>query len=445
MKPSFTLHCSECEAEYDAQLGIYVCPSDGGNLDLRLNLEQVHRASSPASISGSAEPSIWRYLPLLPVEAPRQPDTALWSVGWTPLLRAGRLGAQLGLGRLWLKDDGRNPTASFKDRASAVVVARAQEIGAETIVTASTGNAGAALAGMAAAAGVPAVILAPHDAPPAKVAQLQVYGASVFLIEGNYDQAFELTLQAAETYGWYCRNTGYNPFTAEGKKTASFEICEQLGMAADGTERERLGGDTAREVARSGSASRASGGQWPAPEAVFVSVGDGNIITGLHKGFSDLFELGWIERMPRLYGVQSTGSAAVANAFRSEAKTITPVQADTLADSIAVDLPRDGLRALRAARQTGGMILAVEDAAIIAAIAELGVEAVFAEPAGAASYAGLQEAVRLGLVGKDETIVVVVTGSGLKDVPAAMQSVGPATVIEPTLEALQRAHSARIA
>lgn len=433
MAAPFKYRCSRCQEEYRSDEQLYVCARDGGNLDVLLDMQAVARATSPADVSRSTNQSIWRYLPLLPLDDPGHVGTPLRTVGWTPLLHAERLGAQLGLRRLWLKDDGRNPTASFKDRASAVVVARAEQIGAGTVVTASTGNAGAALAGMAAAAGLPAVILAPQDAPPAKVAQLQVFGAAVYLVEGNYDQAFDLSLEAAERYGWYCRNTGYNAFTAEGKKTAAFEICEQLAQSAHA--RPAAGGGESRAA----TGDRVADEGWTAPEAVFVSVGDGNIISGLHKGFADLLELGWIERMPRLYGVQSTGSAALANAFKADSATIEPVRADTLADSIAVDLPRDGLRALRAARQSGGMILAVDDAAILAAITSLGVEALFAEPAGAASYAGLEEAVRLGLVGEDESVVVVVTGSGLKDVDAAMRAAGQPVVIEPTLAALEAA------
>ena len=209
----------------------------------------------------------------------------------------------------------------------------------------------------------------------------------------------------------YCRNTGYNAFTAEGKKTAAFEICEQLS---------ELGAD-----------------QWEAPEVVFVSVGDGNIITGLHKGFKDLFELGWIDHIPRICGIQSSGSAAVTNAFEAGAAEIEPVQSNTLADSISVDLPRDGLRALRAVRDTGGAMIAVEDKAILKSIRTLGREAIFAEPAGATAYAGLEAAVGEGLVTPEERIVVVVTGSGLKDIPAAMRAAGEATVIEPTLDALR--------
>jgi threonine synthase len=388
-----------------------VCQEDGGNLDVLLDYGGIGKVSSPQQIRAQGETSMWRYLPLLPVADPGHEGSQLRAVGWTPLVKAARLGLELGLKSLWLKDDGRNPTASFKDRASALVVARAEQIGADVIITASTGNAGAALAGMAAAVGMPAVILAPKDAPAAKVAQLLIYGARVVLVDGTYDDAFDLTLEASEAFGWYCRNTGFNPFTAEGKKTAAFEICEQLG-ATDGSE-------------------------WRAPDAVFVSVGDGNIITGLHKGFKDLQALGWLETLPRIYGVQSTGSAAVANAFKAEANEIVPVSANTIADSIAVDLPRDGLRALRAARQTGGAILAIEDQRILQAIGELGREAIFAEPAGATSYAGMKEAQKLGLIDDDETIVAVITGSGLKDVPAAMQAAGEATVVEPTLEAIR--------
>ena len=326
------------------------------------------------------------------------------------IYRPPALVRSLGLENLWIKDDGRNPTASFKDRASAVVIARALQIKAGTVVTASTGNAGAALAGMAAAVEVPAVIFAPKTAPPAKVAQLLVYGAQVILVDGNYDSAFDLTIEAAHEFGWYCRNTGYNPFTVEGKKTAAFEIWEQIILAK----------------------------HLDQPLLVFVSVGDGNIISGLHKGFKDLHQLGWLPVMPRLFGIQSTGSAAVANAFAAGTEEIIPVEANTLADSISVDLPRDGVRAVRAAAQTGGAYLTVPDADILAAVAELGRAGIFAEPAGATAYAGLRHALAQGLVSSTDAVIVLNTGNGLKDTRAAMQAVAPAPVIEPTLAALRR-------
>ena len=232
-------------------------------------------------------------------------------------------------------------------------------------------------------------------------------------MDGTYDDAFDLSIEASDAFGWYCRNTGYNPFTAEGKKTAAFEICEQL------------------------TTDESSAAGWHAPDVVVVSVGDGNIISGLYKGFMDLHQLGWIQSVPRLIGVQAKGSSAIYNAFISGSDTIEAVSADTLADSISVDLPRDGHRALRAARQSGGAYVQVDDQDILAAMRQLGERAaVFAEPAGATAQAGLVKALGDGLVSANETVVVMVTGSGLKDVDAAMQATGEALVIEPNLEAL---------
>jgi threonine synthase len=295
------------------------------------------------------------------------------------------------------------------------VIARAREIGAEVVVTASTGNAGAALAGMAAAIGQKTVIFAPCTAPPAKIAQLLIYGAKVLLVDGSYDDAFDLTIQASHEFGWYCRNTGYNPFTAEGKKTAALEIWEWWENL-NPHDLERL-----RNINLS----------------IFIPVGDGNIISGVHKGFKDLKSLDLLDTLPRIFGVQSEGSAAVANAYFAATEKITPVSAKTIADSISVDLPRDGVRALRAATQTGGSFIIVSDADILAAIAELGRVGIFAEPAGAAAFAGLVKAVQNGQIKPDDAVLVLNTGSGLKDIKAAMQAVHEAPVIEPTLEAVK--------
>ncbi len=409
--------CSICGQEYDEGEVTYTCPQDGGNLDILLDVDNIQETTNPAAIMASRDESIWRYLPLLPVDDPGHMGTPLRAVGWTPIFKPARLADRLGLHDLWLKDDGRNPTASFKDRASAVVVARAMQIGVQVVITASTGNAGAALAGMAAAVGMPAVILAPKSAPKAKVAQLLIFGARVVLVDGTYDDAFDLSLEASKAFDWYCRNTGTNPFTAEGKKTVAFEICEQLTI---------LNGGYDAQV-------------WQSPDAVFVSVGDGNIISGLHKGFKDLLALGWVDCIPRIFGVQSQGSAAIFNAYDQGTEAIEPVRADTLADSISVDLPRDGLRALRAATQTGGAYIAVPDEAILAAMRDLARQAgVFAEPAGATAYAGLVQAVDQSLVDAGERIVVLNTGNGLKDVKAAMQAAGEPVVIQPNLEDLKR-------
>lgn len=403
--------CSICNTEYGPDAVSYVCPKDKGNLDVILDFESINHRYEPGDITSRSLSSLWRYLPLLPVSDPGGDGTPLKMAGWTPVYRLPRLSESLGLNHLWVKDESRNPTASFKDRASAIVLARAKQIGAKVVVTASTGNAGAALAGMAAAIGQPVVVFAPKSAPPAKVAQLLVFGARVILVDGNYDAAFDLSLQCADEFGWYCRNTGYNPFTAEGKKTAAFEIWETVCLS----------------LATSKN-----------PLSIFVSVGDGNIISGIYKGFKDLQSLGWLEQMPRLYGIQAEKSAAIAQAYFKGGEVIEPFHATTIADSISVDIPRDGLRALRAVRESRGEFLTISDEQILAGIAELGPHGIFAEPAGAAAFSGLKKAVGQGKIGPDDPVLVINTGSGLKDVRAAMNAVQMAPVIEPSLPALKR-------
>ncbi len=412
MRPKFSHYtCSLCGAEYDPGEVTYTCPKDGGNLNVILEIETLKGQFTQDDFMPLPEASQWRYVNLLPVNDPGGNNTPLHRAGWTPVYKPLRLAKQLGLKNLWVKDESPNPTASFKDRASAVVVARAAEIGADVIVAASTGNAGAALAGMAAAVGAKAVIFAPRTAPPAKIAQLLVFGARVLLVDGTYDQAFDLSIQATQEFGWYNRNTGFNPFTAEGKKTAAFEIWEQVIRSLP---------------------------EGHNPLTLFIPVGDGNIISGVHKGFKDLMALGWLRQTPRIVGVQSEGSAAVANAFHKGDEVIEAVQADTLADSISVDLPRDGVRALRAAKETGGTYLTVPDEDILAAIAELGRVGIFAEPAAATAYAGLVKAVKENIMTPDDPVLVLSTGSGLKDVKAAMQAVADVPVIEPSLDHVKK-------
>ncbi len=412
--------CSICGTEYLPGQVTYTCPKDGGNLDVEMDYEAIQKKYHYEDLTSRRDFSLWRYEPLLPVSAPKGDATPLHLAGWTPVFKLPRLAEKLDLKHLWLKDESRNPSASFKDRASAIVVARAQEIKAEVVVTASTGNAGAALACMSAAIGQKAIIFAPKSAPPAKVAQLLIFGAKVILVDGTYDDAFDLTVKASQEFGWYCRNTGYNPFTVEGKKTGAFEIWEWwIEAHRDWHQKDSPLDDHS-------------------PLTVFVSVGDGNIISGIHKGFKDLFKLGWIPNLPRIIGVQAEGSAAIANAFHANTEVITPVSAATIADSISVDLPRDGVRAVRAAKETNGTYVTVSDEEIIKSIAELGRMGVFAEPAGATAYAGLVKAAGSGVVRSDDPILVLNTGSGLKDVRAAMQAVQSAPIIEPTLEAVKK-------
>lgn len=415
------LRCLRCGAEYAPGAVEYVCDcrpnrgSDLGTLDVQYDYATIAHTVTPATLHADPERSIGRFWPLLPI--PGRASLPPLPVGGTPLLAAPRLRAQTGLPNLWIKDDGRNPSASFKDRASAIAVARAQAAGRAIVATASTGNAAAALAGQAAAAGQATVIFVPKSAPPAKIAQLLVYGSRVLAVDGSYDDAFDLCTDACLEFGWYNRSTGYNPYMTEGKKTVAFEIALQLAEQHD-----------------------AAPAQLVAPDAVFVSVGDGCIIGGVYKGFKDLLTLGWIDRMPRIYGVQSALSPALYNAWRIDAELPAPVHATTRADSISVDAPRDAVKALTAVRATGGAYVLVEDTAIVQAILPLArLGGVFAEPAGATAYAGLLHAQQTGLIAAHETVVVINTGSGLKDVRAAMEVTGEVRVIAPTLAAVRAA------
>lgn len=405
--------CSLCDQMYDQDFSGYVCPKDSGNLDVIMDFDAIKRQNSHEQVLHSKDHSIWRYLPWIPIETSMGNKTPMQFVGGTPLFRYPE--PQIfGIKDLFIKDESRNPTASFKDRASAVVVQRAKELKAEIVVTASTGNAGAALAGISAAVGQRSIIFAPRTAPPAKIAQLLVFGARVILVDGTYDDAFDLSIQATEEFGWYCRNTGHNAFTVEGKKTASFEIWESLYN---------------------------SQGRLPikcSNLTILVSVGDGNIISGIHKGFKDLLSLGLIDQIPRIIGVQSENSAAISNAFHANSEKIIPVKATTIADSISVDLPRDGVRAVRAASQTGGTYITVKDEEIIQAIPQLGKYGVFAEPAGAAAFAGFRKAFRMELFNSNSQVIVMNTGSGLKDINSAMKSVVPAPIIQPSLSELKK-------
>ncbi|MBI5535853.1 MAG: threonine synthase [Deltaproteobacteria bacterium] len=404
-----SLKCLVCGAEYAPDQIDYVCPKHGddGIVDVQYRYDRIAASWSKAKLAEDRNMTMWRYRPLMAIreDSPLPP----LAVGWTPLYRTDRLAALMGLKNLWVKDDGRQPTASLKDRASAMAVVKGREKGAEIITTASTGNAAAALTGLCASVGQKNVIFVPQTAPAAKVAQLLVFGGTVLLVRGTYDDAFELCLKASKEFGWYNRNTAYNPYMTEGKKTVVLEICEQLA--------------------------------WKAPDRIFVSVGDGCIIGGIHKGLNDLMALGWIDKMPKIMGVQAAGSAAIYQAWKDGTAGIDmkAIDAQTIADSISAGMPRDRIKALAAARETGGAYIKVSDEEILAQIPVLGQSCgVFAEPAGAASLAGLKKALDDKLVSPDERIVVLVTGNGLKDIASARKSVGEPYVVDANLGAVQK-------
>lgn len=381
------------------------CPHCGekGILDILFDYDYIKKGFTKKSLADNHDNSMFRYAPLMPVQ-PRDFSRFL-RVGWTPLYPSNRLGAELGIKALYIKDDGLNPTASLKDRASAVAVAKALELGYDTIACSSTGNAASSLAGNAARMGVKAVIFVPERAPEGKVAQLMIFGAKVISVQGNYRETFELSRAAIDKYGYYNRNAGINPTLTEGKKTVALEIAEQLN--------------------------------WSVTDWVAVSVGDGCTIGGVYNGFHDLYELGFIERIPKILGVQSTGCCPFVDAAR-ENRDLIPAEENTLADSIAVGVPRNPKKALRAVSASGGAWIAVSDEDILSTMGILGrSEGVFGEPAGVTASAGVMKAVQQGIIKPNETVTTISTGSGLKDVKNALRAAGRPHKCAPSIEALE--------
>ncbi len=402
------LRCISCGHTYEPTPTALTCPAcgDSGILDVVYDYDRVRLDLTRDSLASDRNLSMWRYLPLLPIN-PSTPRPNL-RVGWTPFYRADRFAEAIGLETVYVKDDGQNPTASLKDRASAVGVVKAIEAGATTVACASTGNAGSSLAGNATAAGLRSVIFVPERAPQGKLAQLLLFGATVVMVRGNYEDAFRLSATAIDRWGWYNRNAALNPYLVEGKKTVSLEIAEQM--------------------------------DWQVPDWVAVSVGDGCTIAGVGKGFADLQACGLIDRVPRLLGVQAVGCAPINRAFKAGTEALTPEPENSLADSIAVGVPRNPVKALRAVRASGGDMLTVTDAEILAAMRTLGTTTgVLAEPAAAASFAGLAKARATGLIRPEEVVVGIVTGNGLKDVANSLKAAGEPIHIDPDLRALERA------
>ena len=392
------LRCVFCGRRYSTRVA-YTCPRCGitGILDVEYDYQAIARVLTRRSLAARRELSHWRYRELLPVRADAAvPDVA---VGWTPLTVAPALARHVGVGKLFLKDDGRNATGSLKDRASSVGVVKAREKRKSIIACASTGNAASSCAGMAASMGIRSVIFVPERAPEPKVTQLLIFGATVLRVRGSYEQAFQLCQKSCERWGWYNRNSGINPYLVEGKKTAGLEIGEQLA--------------------------------WEAPDWVTVSVGDGCTIAGVWKAFREMKTLGLTERTPRMLGVQAEGAAPITTAFRT-GEAMRPMEPRTIADSIAVGVPRNWKKALIAVAESGGTMINVSDEEILEAMRYTGrLTGIFAEPAAATAVAGLRRAVAEGLVGRRAGVVAVITGNGLKDVQSARSAVAQPFEIAP--------------
>ncbi len=406
MKFTLGYKCTLCQKEYKADLDLYTCPGCGskGILDVVYDYKKIKKKVTARSLAANRDDSMWRYSPFLTV--PEENLNRTLRVGWTPLYTANRLADQLGLQALYIKDDGLNPTGSLKDRASAVAVVKALESGMHIIGCSSTGNAASSLAGNAARMGVKTVIFVPERAPSGKVAQLLIFGARVISVLGNYEQTFELSQQAIERWGWYNRNCAINPHLVEGKKTVSLEIAEQLG--------------------------------WDVPDWVAVSVGDGCTIGGVYKGFYDLLQLGLIERIPRILGVQAEGCCPLYTAW-AESQPVRPAEENTLADSIAVGVPRNPVKALNAVKNSDGAWITVTDQEILEAMKTLGsAEGVFGEPAGVAGLAGLVKALAKGLIKGRERAATIATGNGLKDIQNALKAAGGPLRVNPDFKELEK-------
>ena len=389
MRNVICARCVKCGKEYEATPNLTSCECSG-ILDIIYDYNYIKTKLTKETLANRRNPTMWRYRELLPIEE-STPDTEL-RVGWSPLYEAPRLAKRLGLKQLWIKDDGVNPTASLKDRASAMAVAKAREAGAEVIACSSTGNAASSLAGNAAAAGLKTYIFVPSRAPKGKVAQLMSFGATVISVQGSYEDTFELSKAAIERWGWYNRNAAINPYLSEGKKTVGLEILEQLG--------------------------------WQVPDYIAISVGDGCTIAGLWKGLKDLYAIGFIDRLPKLISAQAAGCYPINRAVET-GEPWRPMEENTLADSIAVGVPRNADKAIAAIRESGGLTVEVTDREIMDAQKLLGETCgVFGEPAGVTGTAGVRKLLEQGRLPADSSVVSVVTGNGLKDVANAIAARG---------------------
>lgn len=393
--------CVKCGAEFEAVPTITTCRKCGGILDIKYDYKKIRNQLTKEKLADRKEQTIWRYMEFLPVTGESRINKL--KVGCSPLYKVDRLAERLGIKELYVKDDGINPTASLKDRASAMAVVKAEEAGMTTIACSSTGNAASSLAGNAAAAGFKTYIFVPERAPKGKVSQLMIFGANVISVKGNYEETFKLSAEAIDRFGWYNRNAAINPFLMEGKKTVALEICEQLN--------------------------------YKMPDYIAISVGDGCTIGGLWKGLKDMYEAGFIDKLPRIISVQASGCYPINREIMTGTPW-SPMEENTIADSIAVGVPRNPDKALNAIRESNGIPVIVSDEEILEAMKLLGQYGIFGEPAGVAGTAGLKKAVETGLIPKDATVVSVVTGNGLKDTANAIKAAGEPISIAPEMNLL---------
>ncbi len=397
------LVCRECGRRYPAD-PLSICAACFGPLEVEYDLEGLTGRLTARDIE-EGPPTLWRYRELLPGIS----DPIDLGAGFTPLRRAHRLGDALGIRELWLKDDTRNPTASFKDRVVSVAVSVARSFGFDVVGCASTGNLANATAAHAAAAGMTSYVFLPWDLERAKIVATAAFGATVVAVKGTYDDVNRLCSEAAEVLPWAFVNVNLRPYYAEGSKTLGFETAEQLG--------------------------------WRLPDHVVVPIASGALLTKIHRAFGQLTEVGLVDgRQVRISGAQATGCSPVATAFKAGTDDVRPVKPETVAKSLAIGNPADGYLAVRVARETGGLIEDVSDEEIVSAMRLLAeTEGLFAETAGGVTIGCLRRLRESGAIGADEVVVAYVTGSGFKTVEALEEQVGPTYTVSPSLQELREA------
>ncbi|MCF8008420.1 MAG: threonine synthase [Halanaerobiales bacterium] len=401
------LKCTNCSTTYKPEPDRYLCDKcgDKGILDVQYKYQKIKNEWTKKDLINNKERSIWRFLPLLPIK--KETKRPNLRIGNTPLYSSKKMAKKVGLKKLIIKDDGLNPTGSLKDRASAMAAVKAKEADADTVACSSTGNAASSLAGNIAAMEdqMKAIIFVPKRAPSGKVAQLLIYGAEVVSVQDSYQAAYNLSDQAIKKWGWYNRNAAINPYLVEGKKTVVLEMAEQLN--------------------------------WQVPDWVVFSVGDGCTIAGAYKGLHDLKQIGFIDRIPRLLGVQAKGCAPITKAFKTN-RGLEVTGENTIADSIAVGSPRNYNKALDAVRSSKGDMINVSDQEILKMIKTLGsTTGIFGEPAGVAGLAGIKRAVSNGIISLEQSVAVVITGNGLKDIKNARKAAGKLIEIENDIDRLE--------
>jgi threonine synthase len=400
------LRCRECARTYPAE-ALHVCEFCFGPLEVAYDYEAIAARTSRERIAAGPQ-TIWRYADLLPADPTAPVDLG---AGFTPLVRADRLAAELGLGELWVKNDTVNPTGSFKDRVVSVALTKARELGFKVAACASTGNLANSVAAHAAHAGMKSVVFIPHDLEAGKVVTTAVYGGHLIAVEGNYDDVNRLCAElASEQPTWAFVNVNVRTYYAEGSKTLAFEVAEQLG--------------------------------WQAPDHVVVPIASGSQLVKIGKGFKELHKVGLLDDEPsvRISGAQAEGCSPVATAFAEGVDHIRPVKPSTIAKSLAIGNPADGWYALDTVRSSGGAVASVTDAEIVEGIRLLArTEGIFAETAGGVTIATLAKLAAQGVVRPDERVVAYVTGHGLKTIEAVSPVVGPTATIAPTLEAFASA------